>query len=353
MPAREFPISTELRQVVDLFSRAGARPHPDTPKPYAGAVLLRDTPDGLEVFVTRTQTDPGIADPGRWSFPVAPTRAGDAVRAPLSAWNAADCARALRVDNQARALSYFTAAARVLLMRMGVLLAALPSGRLATAEDFPWLERGRTAVEDRRQKFIGLLRSQSMTLRLDMLHPWLRWVNTEWQLRRMDTVYFTLALPHGQRVRFRPVGDAWGGWLSPAEVLARADAAAQEAGAGPNEFISLPTRLICESLLDTRTVGSAMLRVRDLTPVRPGLVHRGSEWLITLDPPADPSDRGALRSFEPVDPTGTGAEEDDDAATLTGGDEFDEEEPFADDEAAELEAEADDADRANSQTSED
>lgn len=342
--AREFAVSSRLQQVIDLFSRAGARPHPDTPTPAAGIVLLRDAADGLEVYVTRSKDDPGLPDPNRWAFPTRQAQAADSVHMPLGVWHSEDCARALRIDNQSRALAWFTAAARVALMRLGIVLADRPGSHVVTSLDLPWLDDAREAVAGRRQKFPQVIRGQNLNLRLDLLHPWLRWVNSDWQLRRFDTVYFVAVLPPGQQVKFRASLDSWGGWMRPADVLERADSAAQQAGAVPNEFISIPTRLLCESLSDEYTAGAAMLRVRDLAPVRSALVWRRGRPVITLDPQAQGIERAG------ADGTGFADEPlaDESATGLTGGSDFaddfeDEESGGQDDTADAAEEETDDA----------
>ena len=130
-------------------------------------------------------------------------------------------------------------------------------------------------------------------MRLDLLSPWMRWVNTPWQLRRHDTIFFICAVPHGQTVSFRSVNESWGGWMTPAEVL-------EHSLPGEAEFISTPTRLVCEGLAKTPTVGSAMARVRDMSPVLPEIVRHDGRWWVALADRADPSDRGRIRDLDTV-----------------------------------------------------
>ncbi|GAA1999069.1 hypothetical protein [Brevibacterium samyangense] len=282
------PVSAELAEQLDLFHRAGTVPAPDVPTPASAVVLVRDSSEGLQTFVTRQSDARGNTERGRWGFPSGTLNAADIRRLPLAAWSAERCARALRVDNTSRGLQWFAAAVRTSLSHLGVLLAEDSEGRLVASTEAPANARERLAT--RGSGLAAALADRDLRMRPDLLRPWLRWINTPMQLRRFDTVFFLASVPHGQVVDLRSPNEVWGGWLRPAEILERANPDSAD-------NISAPVRLICESLMDTPTVGSAMARVRDLAPFEPDLIRKAGRWWVSLGHRADPSERGRLREL--------------------------------------------------------
>ncbi len=277
-----------------MFAGAERPLHPDRPAPAAALVLLREAAAGVEVFVTRQSDARGNAERNRWAFPTTELIASDLRRLRTAGWSAEQCAAALRIDSPSRALALYTAAARIGLVTMGILLAEDIDGRVVTTAGIPVERSTRELVAAKRLSFPQVLDDRDLRFRPDLLRPWLRWINTPWQLRRFDTVYFTAALPHVQHVDFLSHNDAWGGWKAPAEVLAASDP-------DRSEHISVATRLVCESLAEMPSIGSAMTRIRDLRPIIPEIAQRGDRWWVTVSPPADPSQRGALRDSGTVE----------------------------------------------------
>ena len=214
-------------------------------------------------------------------------------RLPLAGWSPGKCAEQLQMSSSGRALSYFAGAARAALLTTGILLAEDIDGRVVTTVDAPDWDDGRSELAERRLTFPQLLDDRSLRFRPDLLHPWLRWVNTPWQLRRFDTVFFVAALPHVQTLEFRSRNDSWGGWMTPAEVL-------EAIGPSGGEHISVAMRLVCESLAAVPTVGAAMARVRDVRPMHPEIVRHDDRWWATVRAPGEPA-RRAQRDSEATD----------------------------------------------------
>ena len=100
---RTLPVSSELRWLLDHWQSDGRWPVPEAPRPTSAIVLIRDASDGLEVFITRQLDARGVEDRNRWAFPTSSLRPGDARKLPLTGWNSARCARALRIENRSRA----------------------------------------------------------------------------------------------------------------------------------------------------------------------------------------------------------------------------------------------------------
>lgn len=288
MSTRILPISGELTRLLSIFADGDSLPTPEKPAPAAAVVLVRDAGEGIEVFVTRQSSARGVAERKRWGFPTAKVVPGDGRRLPLDGWGAEKCARVLRMDDSTRALGYFTAAARAALASTGVVLAEDNDGRVVWDNDPHTWESVRPLLHERDVSFGDILDEHELSLRPDLLHPWMRWINTEWQLRRYDTIYFVAALPQGQSVSFRSYNERWGGWMPPAEVIERSDP-------GQADFISAPSRIQCETLAACTSVGQVMTRVRDMTPIVPDVVRHDGSWWLSVTTQDDPSGKGRMR----------------------------------------------------------
>ena len=311
-------MSQDLAHLLNLFESGETTPTPAVPTPAAAVVCVRDTPGGIQVFVTRQADAPGLTEKNRWAFPIAELHPDDIHHLPLAVWDAQKCARMLRMDNSTKALNYFATAARAALELLGVLLAEDVDGRIISSTDTPLWEESRRKLVTGKKNLGQLMSERDLKVRLDLLSPWMRWVNTRWQLRRHDVIYFICAVPHGQTVSFRSANESWGGWMTPAAVLESAGQAgagklaASQAGKGQAgkgqagveqgdaDYISASTRLVCESLAETPTVGSAMARVRDVSPILPEIVRHDDQWWVSLSDRADPSERGQVRDVEKI-----------------------------------------------------
>ncbi len=288
---RELPVSASLHRLLELFATGERPPSPSTPICASSVVLVRDTPAGVQVFVTRASDARGIEDRNRWSFPYGEMNPVDVRRLPISGWSIGKCATLLRMDSATRAISHFAAAARVALENLGIVLAADADGEVVVDTELPQLDGSRRALAEGQVQLPQLLRARDLSLRTDLLRPWLRWINTPWQLRRYDMVYFLVAAPAGQVVEFASPNDSWGGWMLPQDVLA-------SAGESGSDHISASARLVCESLAALPTIGAAMAKVRDLRPFEPEVVRHDGAWWLSVDRRADPSERGRVRDEE-------------------------------------------------------
>ncbi|WP_349827137.1 hypothetical protein [Brevibacterium litoralis] len=290
---REIPVTQELAETLRIFRRSGTAPVPDVPEPQAAVVLVRDSSRGLQVFVTRTVDALGHAERGRYGFPTGTVDPSEIRRLPIAGWDAARCARQLRIDSPGRGLSWFSAAARTVLRKLGVFLAQDAEGRVVGEDTVA--ERARDGLDEGR-RLAEVVASRDHALRPDLLRPWLRWVNTPLQLRRFDTVYFLAAVPQGQSVRLESTNEVWGGWMRPEDVL-------ELGGDNDSDLISPPTRILLESFAGVPTVGSTMTRIRDILPVTPEIVRKGGDWWVSFDRPTDPSERGQARAFDVLEST--------------------------------------------------
>lgn len=280
-------------------------PRPDVPRRASSLVLIRDTDKGLEVFITRQADQRGVSDRNRFSFPFTVIRPEDSRQLPMGDWTSERCARGLNMDNAGRAVGFYAAAGRLALQNMGIILAEGHDLRVVTEIEPQFLRAAGTQLRDHRASFPSMLHSRDVEFRPDLLKPWLRWVNTPWQLRRYDTVYFVCVVPPEQSVEFSSINQSWGGWMTPDEVL-QAVALWEEGKGASAQFLSVPTRLMLESLRTAPSAAAAMLRIRDPRPMQPTILYERGQWRISLEPQTaqDMEDLSQLETeSEEEDPT--------------------------------------------------
>ncbi len=143
-------------------------------RPAATVVLLRDSPEGPEVWLMERSRAVGFMG-AAWVFPGGRVDPGDAQLPALPA----------REDGIPRA--FRAAAARELEEEAGV--------RLGDANGYD----------------------------LDALVPWAHWITPEIEPRRYDTWFFAAMLPEGAEARIDGQEAVAGAWFRPADALARHD----------------------------------------------------------------------------------------------------------------------------------
>lgn len=286
LSGRTLPVSSELRWLLDHWQSDGRWPVPEAPRPSSAIVLIRDTPEGLETYITRQLDARGVEDRNRWAYPTSSLRPGDLRKLPLAGWTSARCARALSMENKSRALQHFSAAARISFAATGILLAE-DVDRDVVASPQTDRRSTRSRLFSNEVSWSQILRERELRLRPDLCKPWLRWINTPMQLHRFDTTYFIATVPFGQEVDFLSPNETAGGWKRPAQILT-------DISGDPNS-IGASTRLIVESLLEVPTVGAAMAQIRNVHPLRPEIISEDGEWKVTIQPGDDPQRKGTLR----------------------------------------------------------
>lgn len=242
------------------------------PRPSATVMLLREGPDGPEVFVLRRASSMAFA-PGMVAFPgggVDPRDADPGV--PWAGPEAAEWAARLGTD-EAVARELVIAAAREVFEECGVLLAG-PSAEVVVDDltDGSW-EAERQALLDRRQSFGELLTRLGLVLRSDLLSLRAHWRTPVCEPRRYDTRFFAARLPKGQRAAHLTTEAERVRWATPDAILA-----AQQAG---TEILLPPTQVVVEQLA---LVGDLDAWLADAPPAVPAVQpwpveHDGALWM--------------------------------------------------------------------------
>ncbi|MFZ3158914.1 MAG: MBL fold metallo-hydrolase [Rhodoferax sp.] len=198
----------------------------------ATVLLLRDTPGGLEVLMTRRSSKASFV-PGAYVFPGGGIDAADA------------CCHALaqrRATQSAPALTQAIAAIRESFEELGVLLARHADGRWATQAEIDAM--------DRQGDFGAQCAARGLTLAASDMHVLARWITDRDSPKRFDVGFLVARVPPGQTPvadeteQFEPV------WVRPGDALAR-----HQAG---SFFMIFPTIITLQRLQDLATVDAVL-----------------------------------------------------------------------------------------------
>ena len=262
----------------DLFDRARAMKRGEIAalptRDAATVALLRDAPDGPEVYLLRRVRAMAFAG-GMHVFPGGSVDPADAHAeigwvgpAPEKFAAAFACAEPL-----ARAL--VCAAVRETFEESGILLAGPSADEvLADVSTDDW-EVERAALETREQSLSELLARRGLVLRADLLRPFAHWITPEVESKRFDTRFFVARVPEGQVCREAGGEADQRLWLRPQHALD------SELGMLP------PTAVALADLAGHGDVESALCAERVISPVLPKLVV-GDDDSVAFLLPGDP-----------------------------------------------------------------
>ena len=176
---------------------------PAVPRPAATVLLLRDTPAGIEVLMTRRSPTATFA-PGAYVFPGGGIDAADAQAHDIAA------RRPTQVDLR---LTQAIAAIRESFEELGILLARHADGSDVSAAD--------VASLDRHAPFVAQCRERGLVLSADRVFVLAHWITDRDLPRRFDVPFLVARMPEGQSPvadeaeQFEPV------WVRPCDALAR------------------------------------------------------------------------------------------------------------------------------------
>ncbi|MCE0540020.1 NUDIX domain-containing protein [Kineosporia rhizophila] len=193
---------------------------PVLPRAAATVALIRDTPDGLQVYLLRRQPRMAFAA-GMYVFPGGSVDASDSsveLETSVTGWvgPAPSVWAGWFGTDEVTAASLVRAAVRETFEEAGVLLASSMNSEATTAS---LTETERADLEAGRISLSGLLARHHLALRADRLAPLQHWITPEPEQRRYDTWFFVAALPEGQEPREAGTEADRRVWLSPAQAL--------------------------------------------------------------------------------------------------------------------------------------
>ncbi|WP_241265856.1 NUDIX hydrolase [Streptomyces boncukensis] len=246
---------------------------PVAPRSAATVMLLRDTPQGPDVYMLRRRASMAFAG-GAYAYPGGSVDPRDARVTACAGPTAAEWAERLGTD-EATAQAIVCAAVRETFEESGVLLAG-PDAHTVVADTTggDW-ERDRAALVARELSFADFLSGRGLVLRGDLLGAWARWITPEFEKRRYDTWFFVAALPEGQRTRNASTEADRTAWVRPADA---AD------GYDRGELLMMPPTIAAlRELRAYETAAGALAATveRDLAPVLAQARLDGDEIVLT------------------------------------------------------------------------
>ena len=250
-----------------------SEPAPLIPRPAATVMLVRDTSEGIKVFLMRRHSEMEFVA-GVMVFPGGGV--DDRDRTADIAWFGPEptwWAERLGVD-VGLAAALVCAAARETFEESGVLFAGPDkgSGDPGIISDASVYGEQRHALEQKSLSFAEFLRTERLVLRADLLRPWANWVTPkEERPRRYDTYFFVGALPEGQRADGENTETDRAFWTTPQAAL--------DEFADGKSFLLPPTWTQLDSL-NGRTVGEVLAVERKIVAVEPHLTAKKGNWEI-------------------------------------------------------------------------
>ncbi|HZQ32145.1 MAG TPA: NUDIX hydrolase [Mycobacterium sp.] len=240
-----------------------------TPRPAATVMLLRDTADGVAVFLLQRHSRMDFA-PGTTVFPGGGVDDRDrdfdiAWAGPQPAW----WAQRLGVDEEL-ALALVCAAVRETFEECGVLLAG--PDETSIVSDATVYGQARFQLTSNELAFSDFLRGQNLVLRSDLLRPWANWVTpARGHTRRYDTYFFVAALPEGQHADGQTTEAASSGWALPTAAI--------EDFAARRTFLLPPTWTQLDALSRLGgTVADALAVDREIVAMRTEVIGAEGNW---------------------------------------------------------------------------
>ena len=128
-------------------------------------------------------------------------------------------------QDECTALGLYCAAIRELFEEAGILLAYTSNGSLIDFTDQGTRERYkdyRMAIHEKKLSLKDLALQENLTLAVDCLLPYSRWIAPGKVKKRFDTRFFLCRLPRGQKTDYDPVELMSYEWRTPGEILKQA-----------------------------------------------------------------------------------------------------------------------------------
>jgi 8-oxo-dGTP pyrophosphatase MutT (NUDIX family) len=225
------------------------RKEPVTARPASTVVILRDAPDGIEVFMVVRHHQIDFAS-GALVFPGGKVDSEDS----HAAWGEL----APNAPN-APDRSFFVAAGRETFEEAGLMLARRRgTNEIVDADAAHGLvETHRAALLKGETCFVDILRQENLMLAADLMVPFAHWITPEVVPKRFDTHFFLIAAPVVQLGAHDGGESVEGLWITPQQAL-------WEAKDGTRTLV-FATRMNLEKLARYRTVAEAV----EITRSRP------------------------------------------------------------------------------------
>ncbi len=241
------------------------------PRVAATVMLLRDAPEGMEVFMVVRHHEIDFAS-GAIVFPGGSVDPGDAEIAA----RADRCPPVPGLDPLAMACR--VAAIREVYEECGVLLArARGTSSLLDAPGLEAIDRKhRAALVGGAIGFADMIEIENLSLAVDLLIPFAHWITPRTQPKRFDTHFFVVRAPVDQLALHDGSESVDSVWINPGVAIA-------EGEAGRYKLI-FPTKMNLTKLGQSRDVAAALAAARDsrIVTVQPEAVETPDGRMLRL-----------------------------------------------------------------------
>ena len=251
-------------------------------RPASTVIVLRDSPDGPQVFMVRRHEGTAFMG-GAHVFPGGRVDPSDANADPTWCDGLDHARRQLAALRSDEAAAYHVAAARELFEEAGVLLARSGDGRavsLGGEAAHARFKRYRAEVHDHVAPLRDVLGREQLRLALDELVSFAHWVTPPGDTRRFDTRFFVARVPAEQVPAHDETETTQSAWLTPFEALGQARAG--------RIILPPPTWTTLRELEPFTAVDAALAWARQRRIIRrqPQLVEHDGRRMLVL--PGDP-----------------------------------------------------------------
>ena len=191
------------------------------PRAAATIVVVRDSPGGLEVLLSR-RAERGDHNSGAWVFPGGIVDAADR-DAHACCIGLDDAAASTRLGVAQGGLDYYVAAVRECFEEAGLLFAVDRAGiliDLAGAAGERWAQ-WRAPLHRGERSIVEFCREAGLQLAVDKLVYLSHWLTPPGRAKRFDTRFFIAAAPDSQEAAHDGTEMLEQLWLHPADALAR------------------------------------------------------------------------------------------------------------------------------------
>lgn len=217
------------------------------PRPAATVVILRDSADGVEVFMVVRHHEIDFAS-GALVFPGGKVDAQDSD----PRW-----AKLASAPADGPAPAYWVAAARETFEEAGLLLARNPerAGRLVLPERAHALvERYRKPLDAGELSFCDMIERENLVLATDLMVHFAHWITPAGSPKRFDTQFFLVAAPMDQLGAHDGSESVEGIWIRPQQAI-------DEAAAGRRTLVNA-TRMNLQKIGRSPSVEAAVQAAR-------------------------------------------------------------------------------------------
>jgi len=293
---RIFPLDASQAEAAQAWVDFGDRT-PSKPRLASSVVLLKDSPTGLQTFLTYR---PGGSPLGLVAFPGGTVEAADDDVTDWVGPSPAQWAKSLGTPSVEVAKRHVVAAIRETFEETGMLLAGPDASSLVEDISGPEWMKAREAIASQDTTFAALLERRGLALRTDLLKPLSHWMSPDFAHRRFDTHYFAAARPVNQEPQLLSSKGIWGRWACAATVIQERLTTALGDEIGQDTTVGLPlaelvvpgVEIILEKLGAARGCIAYLNHKRPINEYKPKLVA-GGDGSFQLEVQATPASEGA------------------------------------------------------------